>query len=149
MVQGYESQLRWQPFESTRLLYNYAYILTYANLTDETVIADARGLNTNKISEQTRRSAPHYSQSAMLMQRLPYDFDASVMYYNNSSMRWLRNSYTDPYERVDFRLAKGFQIGPTRTEIAFTSQMANHTMEGRRNTRIAKEIHWVSLRMDF
>lgn len=149
MVQGYEYQLRWQPFESTRLLYNNAYILTYANLIDESVVSDSGGLNIDKISRQTRQSAPTYSHSAMVMQRLPYDFDASVMYYKSGFMRWLRNSYTDPYERVDFRVAKTFQVGPVKAELAYTSQMANHTMEGRRNTRIAKELHWISLRMDF
>ena len=149
VIQGYEYQLRWQPFETTRLLYNHAYIRTYANLTDESVVADTRGGNVNKISRQTTESAPRNSQSAMVVQRLPYDIEASLMYYKSGWMRWLRNSYTSPYERVDWRLAKAFQIGAIKAEVAYTAQMANHSMEGRRNTRVANEMHWLSLRLDF
>jgi len=80
---------------------------------------------------------------------LPYDFDVSVMYYKSGVMQWLRNSYTDSYERIDWRLARSFKLGGTRAEVAYTAQMANHDMEGRRNTRIAQELHWLSLRLDF
>lgn len=149
VIQGYEYQLRWQPFETTRLLYNHAYIRTYANLTDESIVADAGGLNTNKISRQTSESAPRNSQSAMIVQKLPYDVEASLMYYKSGWMRWLRNSYTSPYERVDWRLAKSLRIGQVKAELAYTAQMANHAMEGRRNTRVANEMHWLSLRLDF
>lgn len=148
VIQGYEYQVRWQPFESTRLLYNHAYIRTYADLTDQSVIADAAN-NIPKISRQTSESAPRNSQSAMLIQRLPYDVEASLMYYKSGWMRWLRNSYTSPYERIDWRLAKSFKVGSTKAEIAYMVQMANHSMEGRRNTRVANEMHWLSLRLDF
>ena len=70
-IQGYEYQLRWQPFDTTRLMYGHAYIRTYANLTDENVIADSPN-NIPKISRQTSESAPRNSQTAMIMQRLPY-----------------------------------------------------------------------------
>ena len=149
VIQGYEYQLRWQPLDDTRLLYNHAYIRTYANILDETVIADGKGPNTLKIARQTTESAPRNSQSAMLIQKLPLDFEASVMYYKSGWMRWLRNSFTSPYERVDWRLAKIFEIGSAKAELAYTAQMANHDMQGRRNTRIAKEVHWLSLRVDF
>ena len=148
-VQGYEYQLRWQSFDSTRLLYGYSYIRTYANLTDESVVADDRGNNTLKISRQTTESAPRHSQTAMIVQRLPYDVEASVMYYKSGWMRWLRNSYTSPYERVDWRLAWPFKIGNSKAEVAYVAQMSNHDMEGRRNTRIANEMHWFSMRVDF
>lgn len=149
VIQGYEYQLRWQPFEATRVLYNHAYTRTYADLTDQSVVADTKGGNIDKISRQTTESAPRNSQSAMIIQRLPYDVEASMMYYKSGWMRWLRNSYTSPYERVDFRLAKAFKLWSTQAEIAYTSQMANHDMEGRRNTRVASELHWLSLRLDF
>lgn len=148
VIQGYEYQLRWQPFETTRLLYNHAYIRTYADLTDPSLVADATN-NIPKISRQTSESAPRNSQSAMLIQRLPYDVEASLMYYKSGWMRWLRNSYTSPYERIDWRLAKSFRLGSTKAEIAYMVQMANHSMEGRRNTRVANEMHWLSLRLDF
>lgn len=147
-IQGYEYQLRWQPFDSTRLMYGHAYIRTYANLTDENAIADATQ-NIPKISNQTTESAPRNSQTAMIMQRLPYDIEASVMYYKSGFMRWLRNSYTSPYERVDWRLALPFKIGDSKAEVAYVAQMSNHDMQGRRNTRIANEMHWFSMRINF
>lgn len=149
VIQGYEYQVRWQPFETTRVLYNHAYIRTYADLDDQSVVADKKGENIDRISRQTTESAPRNSQSAMIIQRLPYDIEASVMYYKSGWIRWLRNSYTSPYERVDFRLAKAFKLWSTQAEIAYTSQMANHDMEGRRDTRVASELHWLSLRLDF
>ncbi|WP_371325541.1 TonB-dependent receptor [Dechloromonas sp. ZY10] len=149
VVRGYEYQFRWQPFESTRLLYNHALIQTEAVLNDLAPIAEKFAENIDKIPAQTRRSAPRNSQSAMLIQQLPHDFDLSVMYYKSGLMQWLRNSYTNPYERIDWRLARSFKLAGVRAELAYTAQMANHDMEGRRNTRIAKELHWLSLRLDF
>ncbi|UCV11777.1 TonB-dependent receptor [Dechloromonas denitrificans] len=148
VAQGYEYQLRWQPFEKTRLLYNHAYIRTYAFLSSEAVIVDAPS-NIPKISRQTEESAPRNSQSAMIIQKLPYDLEASAMYYKSGWMRWRRNSYTSPYERVDWRLAMPFRLGSTKAELAYMAQMANHTMEGRRETRLATEMHWLTLRLDF
>lgn len=149
VIQGYEYQARWQPFETTRLMYSHAYIRTYANLTNESVLADGIGPNTTKISRQTTESAPRNSQSAMIMQRLPYGIDASVMYFKSGFMRWLRNSFTNPYERVDWRLAKAFSIGPAKAEIAYTAQFSNHDMVGRRDSRIANEVHWLSFRIEY
>ena len=148
VIQGYEYQLRWQPLEKTRLLYNYAYIRTYAFLSSEDVVVDAAN-NISKISRQTTESAPRRSQSAMIIQKLPFDLEASVMYYKSGWMRWRRNSYTSPYERVDWRLALPIRMGGAKAELAYMAQMANHTMEGRRETRLATEMHWLTLRLDF
>lgn len=148
-IQGYEYQWRWQPFESTRLTYGHAYIRVFANLTDASVIADTVGDNIEKISRQTRESAPRHSSTAMLMQRLPYNLEASVMYYKADYMSWKRNSFSGAYERVDWRLAKPFQLGASRAEIAYTAQLANHPQDGRLSSRQATETHWVSLRMEY
>lgn len=151
-IRGVEYQWRWQPFESTRLIYGHAYVSVYANLTNPFAISDGQngtGETIEKIPRQTRESAPRHSTSAMLIQRLPYGIEASVMYYKTGYMRWLRNSFTMPYERVDWRLAKSFRIGQTRGEIAYTAQSANEPQQGRRDTRIVNEMHWVTLRLDF
>ena len=148
VIQGYEYQLKWQPFEQTRLMYSHSYTRTYANL-DESAVADDVLYNTLKISRQTTESAPRNAQSAMIIQRLPFDIEASVMYYKSGWMSWKRNSHTRPYERVDWRLAKAFRFGGTSAEIAYTAQMANHDMEGRLSSRVANELHWLSLRFDY
>lgn len=147
-IQGYEYQLNWQALESTRLLYSHAYIRTYAFLTSEAMVVDAAN-NIPKISRQTSESAPRNSQSLMIIQKLPFNLEASAMYYKSGWMRWRRNSFTSPYERVDWRLAWPFKLGNSRAEVAYTAQMANHSMEGRRETRVANEMHWFSLRLDF
>lgn len=154
-IQGYEHQWRWQPFEGTRLIVSGALVSIDANLTDEDAVADAKGLNIDKISQQTRASAPVRSQSAMLIQRLPYDLQGSVMYYHNDTMRWRRNGGpVQASTRVDWRLAKSFRIGETRAEVAYTVQMANAPQEGRsaldaQAARIATKLQWLSLRLQF
>ena len=148
VIQGYEYQLKWQPFEATRLMYSHSYTRTYANL-DESAVADDVQYNTLKIARQTTESAPRNAQSAMVVQRLPYDIEASVMYYKSGWMSWKRNSHTSPYERVDWRLAKSFRFGGTSAELAYTAQMSNHDMEGRLSSRVANELHWLSLRVDY
>lgn len=150
MIRGYEYQLRWQPFDGTRLLYNGALITLQANYTNVGLIADGIGLNTDKIVQQTRESAPVRAQSAMLIQQLPYGMQGSVMYFRAGPMRWRRNGDTiQPSERIDWRLAKAFRMGQTRAEVAYTVQMANESQEGRQSNRIADTLHWLSLSLNF
>ena len=123
-----------------------------ADLTDQGLIADTFGENTDKISRQTRESAPRRSQSAMLIQKLPYDVQASVMYFRSEPLRWRRNGAlpVEASERFDWRLAKSFRIGPGRAELAYTVQMANESQEGRiAGLRYADKLHWLSLRLAF
>jgi len=152
VIRGYEYQLRWQPFAGTRLIYSNALVTIDADLTDQGLIADTFGENTDKISRQTRESAPRRSQSAMLIQKLPYDVQASVMYFRGEPLRWRRNG-VDPVqasERFDWRLAKSFRIGSSRAELAYTVQMANESQEGRiAGLRYADKLHWLSLRLAF
>jgi len=151
-MRGYEYQLRWQPLNGTRLIYSNALVCIDADLTDQSVIADTFGENTDKISKQTRESAPTRSQSAMLIQQLPYDFQASVMYFRNGPMRWRRNGINpiQASERFDWRLAKSFKMGGSRAELALTVQMANEAQEGRiAGLRYAERLSWLSLRVDY
>ena len=150
LIKGYEYQLRWRPFAGTRLIYGHALVCISADLTDPSVIADTPG-NTTKISTQTRESAPTHSQSAMLIQRLPGDMQASVMYFRNGPMRWRRNGVPlQASERFDWRLAKSFRTGSGRAELALTVQMANEAQEGRIGAlRYADKLYWLSFRIDY
>lgn len=149
-IRGYEYQLNWRPFEGTRLMYNNALICLEADFTDASRIADDFN-NVPKIIRQTRDSAPTHSQSAMLIQQFPYDVKASIMYFRASPMRWRRNDETslDASERIDWRLAKAFQMGPVRGEVAYTMQMANESQYGRTLNRIADRLHWLTLRLSY
>ena len=160
-IHGYEHQLRWQPFEGTRLIYSGALISIDATLNDPYAVADSfpnaqgEGDNVGKISRQTRASAPVHSHSVMLIQRLPYGVQGSVMYFYNDSMRWRRNGGPiQNSKRVDWRLAKAFNWGGVRNEVAYTMQMANAPQEGRfandnQIARIATRQQWLSWRTDF
>lgn len=150
-INGYEYQLRWQPFEQTRLMYSNALVSIEADA-DVSQVAENIGATTDKITIQTRQSAPLRSQSAMLIQKLPYDVTASVMYFRASPMKWRRNSpeLAQASERFDWRLAKSFQLGSSKAEVAYTVQMANESQEGRQTPlRLADKLHWLSLRLDF
>ncbi|MBS1132532.1 MAG: TonB-dependent receptor [Proteobacteria bacterium] len=149
-IQGYEYQLNWRPFETTRLMYGNSLICVTADFTDISRIADDFN-NGPKIIRQTRDSAPTHSQTAMLIQKLPYDVTASIMYFRASPMRWRRN---DDYpieasERIDWRLAKAFRLGPMGGELAYISQMVNEQQQGRTINRLADRVHWLSLRLNF
>lgn len=131
-------------------MYNNALICLEADFTDASRIADDFN-NVPKIIRQTRDSAPTHSQSAMLIQQFPYDVKASIMYFRASPMRWRRNDETslDASERIDWRLAKAFQMGPVRGEVAYTMQMANESQYGRTLNRIADRLHWLTLRLSY
>lgn len=149
-IQGYEYQLNWRPFETTRLMYGNALVCIAADFTDISRVADDFN-NGPKIIRQTRDSAPTHSQTAMLVQKLPYDVTASVMYFRASPMRWRRNDdfSIEASERIDWRLAKGFRLGPMGGEIAYISQMVNEQQQGRTINRLADRVHWLALRVNF
>jgi iron complex outermembrane receptor protein len=150
VISGYESQWRWQPFEGTRLIFSDALVSIKANLTDETLVTDTTGDNTDKISRQTRESAPRHAQSAILIQHLPYEVLASLMVFRNGPMRWRRNGDAIlASTRIDWRLAKSFKLGPNTGEIAYAMQMANGAQEGRLSARVTEKLHWLSLRLNF
>lgn len=150
VVQGHEYQLQWRPFEQTRLIYNVALVSIDAEFTDSSRVADDFN-NVPKIVNQTRDSASMHSQSAMLIQRLPYEFQASVMYFRASPMRWRRNDQTpiEASERFDWRVARNFRLGAVRGELAYTVQMANESQQGRSILRVADRLQWLSLRLDY
>lgn len=148
-IKGYEYQLQWRPFETTRLIYGSALITIEADFTDSSRIADDV-TNVPKIVDQTRDSAPAHSQSAMLIQKLPYDMTASVMYFRASPMRWRRNGeLIQASERFDWRASKRFQVGGAKGELAYTVQMANESQEGRQWLRLADKVHWFSLHLSY
>lgn len=156
-ITGYEYQLRWQPFEQTRLMYNNALVTIETNpdvskIAENNLGGETDSNNTWQIIRQTRQSAPSRSQSAMLIQKLPYDLTASVMYFRAGPMRWRRKSpeLFQASERLDWRLSKSFKLGSSRAELAYTAQMVNEEQQGRQSPqRLTGKLHWLSFRLDF
>lgn len=149
MIRGYEYQFKWQPWERTRLTYSNALICLDANLSGAIQVAD-NAENTEKIYLQTRHSAPLRTQQVMLVQELPWDVQASLLYFNSSPLQWRRNSPLSIYtERWDWRLAKRFNLGGQRAEVAYTAQMVNQSQHGRMAYRLMDQLHWLSLKIEF
>lgn len=145
---GFEYQFKWQPFDGTRILYNHSYIRI------DTLVAPSfdyayPASDIATMTNFTQHSAPRHAGYLMWMQQLPYNLESSISYYKSGYMRWTRNTYIDPIERVDWRLAWPFKFGANRGELAYTVQAANRTNAEFRNTRLFGQRNWVSLRLDF
>lgn len=129
-IRGVESQFRWQPLETTRLILNQSFIRINTDfllprwdpqttLTYEGVTA---GYDYFKDIAQTNSSAPTHATTLMWMQRLPGGFDLAATYHSVGAMKWSNNTYAPHWRRLDWRLAYPFRAGPTRGEVAFTVQ---------------------------
>jgi len=146
-IQGAEYQMRWQPFNDTRLLLNQSMVHVRAKLLD--VQVNDTSDNVAKISNQTRSSAPTHNTVFMLMQKLPWDMDFSLIQSYVGSVRWTRNTTVAPYRRTDWRLAKRFRVGASNLELAYTGRSTEDSHPEFRTSQILTPRHFVSMRLDF
>ena len=116
-LRGFEHQLRWHPFEDTRVILNQSFIRMFATARPP---AGVSGYDPAKDTIQASGSAPTHASTLMLMQSLPGGFDVSATYHSVGAMKWGNNIYSPSYHRLDWRLAYAFRIGPQRGELAFT-----------------------------
>lgn len=97
-IRGIEYQLKWQPFDTTRLVLNQAFAhidagyLDAALVNPNSTLATANGFH--DIEELTERSMPRRSTSLMLMQKLPYGLEFSAIGYWQEKMKWSRNTWS-------------------------------------------------------
>lgn len=158
-IRGLEYQWRWQPFDSTRVMFGQAFTRIDSTFLDS-ALADPSLLTLEgiydrfRVEAQTEQSAPRRSTSLLLMQRLPWGVDFSLAGYWVDSMKWTRNTAVDFYRRFDMRLGYPFNIAGQRGELAYTAQSINgrhgeFKWEGDPDDRIVHTRHWVSLRLDF
>ena len=145
-VHGLEYQLRWQPFEHSRLIFNQAFVRLGANFLNVEIEEDVRNLA--KIHYQTLASAPRRNNSLMWMQQLPAGFDFSLMWYQMSATKWTRNTEIDKYSRVDWRLAYPFRAAGKAAEIAWTSQASNSAHDEFRPSQPVTPRHWFSFKLE-
>lgn len=157
-IQGVEYQWRWQPLDATRLIVSQAFVHIDTEFLPGLALSAQDQL---KLDLLTRRSAPTHSTSILLMQKLPFGFDFSAAGYWLGASRWSQNTEVPGYQRIDLRLAKPFQWGGQRGELAWTVQSADGAhveFKGWNGTpgdasllaaRIVERRSWVSLRLDF
>lgn len=100
---GIEYQLRWKPFADTEIWLNH----------------NTQGYRW--LDGQNIRMPPVRSGTLALFQKLPLDFDFSLIFHTSTPMTWRHQQTKLPeLRRVDARLAKSFRMGATRAEAAIS-----------------------------
>jgi len=154
-IQGIEYQLKWQPFETTRLLFNQTFASINSEYLASALILPNSTLNQQGIKEFTENSMPGSSTSLLIMQKLPFGLDFSLAGYWQDKMKWSTNSWSPAYERYDARLGYPFRFDGLGGELALTVQSLNgahpeyKTGIPSTSDRIVDRRQWVSLRLDF
>ncbi len=156
-IQGVEYQWKWQPFLGTRLMLSQSFIDIDSQFRDadkNAAFAGEPAYESTNVHDLTTRSAPGYSTSAMLMQKLPLGFEFSVSGFWLDKMKWTRNSWQEKYTRVDARLGYPFRFSNWGGEVAYVAQSINGAhgefkYSGLAADRIVEPRHWISLRLDF
>lgn len=161
-MEGYEYQLKWQPWTTTRLVLSHSSIRIDAELSrDGERIAGVAGSHLASrrgplYQELAEHSAPRHMSSLLLMQKLPYGLDLSLAHYRMGRMKWTRNTDADKYHRTDARLGYPFRIGGQQGEIAYTVQSLDGAHVEQRmdeadapKGRTVDRRQWVTLRLDF
>ena len=160
VIRGVEYQLKWQPFDTTRLVLTQAFAHIDASYLDSALTNPKSTLGTSNgfsdIDELTERSMPRRSTSLMLMQKLPYGLEFSAIGYWQEKMKWSRNTWSKKYHRVDARLGYPFRWGAVGGELAYTVQSLNGAHNEYKSNdaepqddRIVDRQQWISLRLDY
>ncbi len=156
-IRGIEYQFRWQPFESTRLLFNQTFAkidAEYLNpvlaFNNSAIDGENRGLDAF-----TQQSMPRRSTSLLLIQKLPFGLEFSTAAYWQEMMKWSTATQSPKYERIDARLAYPFRFGVLGGELAYVVQSLNgdhieyKKLTSKPDGRVVERRQWVSLRLDF
>ncbi|MDP3030487.1 MAG: TonB-dependent receptor [Rhodocyclaceae bacterium] len=109
-ARGLEYQLRWKPLRDTEIWFNQTFTQVIRDISDD------------------KGFPPTRATTIALFQKLPRDFDLSVIFHATGAMSWANYEAKDilpAMHRVDLRLAYPFRIGSTRAEAAVTVQAAN------------------------
>lgn len=106
---GWETQLRWQPWSGTQILFNHTELRLVTDL-----------VNT---APQDQYRAPRRFSTLAWFQRLPDGWDLSVIHTASEAHFAVRLADMIPaYRQTDVRLARNFRIGPTRVETSLMVQ---------------------------
>jgi iron complex outermembrane receptor protein len=104
---GWEMQLRWQPVAATQILLNHMQLRMMPDATST--------------SPRDAYRAPKHVSTLAWFQRLPADFDLTVIYTETAAYYYVRQEDMIPaFHQADVRLARRFTIGSTRAEAALT-----------------------------
>lgn len=160
-LRGIEMQARWQPTTHSHLIVNHtivtskvAFLPAVAPEPPSSNINAFGNLNYySNVYQHTLYSAPRRQSSLLLMHRLPWNIEASLAYYRVGRSKWSRNTWADPYERVDLRLAYPFKSAGLHGEVAWTVQSLNgdhreYKAYGQVHDRIVGRRQWLTLTLE-
>ncbi len=137
---GWESQLRWRPWDGTEL---------WANYTRLRLIPEAASP-----APQDRYRAPRNISSIAWFQSLPYNVEMTLIHYMVAERFVIRLSDLIPdFQQTDLRLARKFSMGTTKAEAAVMVRAAgggdlDFVERNRPAYYVDRRIH-ASLRLEF
>jgi len=161
-IRGLEYQFKWQPFATTRLIVNQAFIKSVADFTAEAEANQASSVwalsgpgryRSEVIDELSEKAAPGYATTIFLAQKLPWNLELSLMGTWQDKVKWSMNTWGEQYHRLDLRLAQAFRFGGIRGEIACIAQSINgahpeYKAYGQPHDRVVERRTWIALRFD-
>jgi iron complex outermembrane receptor protein len=134
-VRGSSAAVRWQPRPGTQLYWAGSRSVIHADGPDATGI---------------EASGPTSTVSLLLSQDLPGNWQASCGYYRVGSMRPMSGGDPlPPAEQVNVRLAKRFQLGNSRAEVALIVRQANGDVAVFNLTDIDRRTSWLNMRIEY
>lgn len=143
-MRGYEYQLRWQPTDTTRVLWSHMTMNSAeppgsAMQSIVPGLANSRGL-----------TSPHRAESLAIFQSLPGYFELTLIYSALTPMTWNAPSDLLPAQhRTDVRLAKRFLIGSTRMEAALMTQAVDGAYQQFSPGRFFDRRTFATVRLDY
>lgn len=110
-TRGLEYQLRWKPLAGTEFWINQAF------------------QRTSWAANADKAMPPTHATTIAWFQKLPHDFDFSLIHQSLGAMTWNKAEDRLPSRRqLDMRLAKQFRMGSSRAEAALAVQAANGSL---------------------
>lgn len=131
---GFEYQVDWRPWDSTRLMLSEAHMRLVQGRSDQ-----GEGLE-----------APHRTTTWSLFQKLPGGFDLTLLSTSATPWKWSGGGDLIATPRqLDVRLAYAFRLGSTRGETAVTVQAINGGHQEFVRANLFDRRAFASLRLDY
>jgi iron complex outermembrane receptor protein len=128
-INGFEYQLKWQPWQGGQVVFNQAFI------------------NIGSSFDGTSTAAPQLGSSLAFFQKLPGNLSLSLMHTDNHRASLVAD-VPDAIRRTDLRLAKGLRWGSHRGEIALVVQNLGSAYPDYKQNFLFERQAFVTFRLD-
>jgi iron complex outermembrane receptor protein len=161
-MRGIEYQLKWNPFESTKIVLNQMFMDADAEFVPSALANRTNSLwndgnnyeKRRNIDALSERGMPRRSTSLLWLQKLPWNLEFSAAGYWQDKAKWSINTWAERYQRIDTRLAYKFRWSGVGGELAWIIQSLNgaHFEYKAYNDpadRIVERRQWLTLRLEY